>query len=97
MNYDPLRCARSGCHGVSTGNIGEGVICPVLGRKLDPKRGNVYYDVKTRGRRYDLDGTLFEGQIDTVIQKGIRFLEHPVSMDICRSIVKLCGRKLNSL
>ena len=94
MNYDPLRCARSGCHGVSTGNIGEGVICPVLGRKLDPKRGNVYYDVKTRGRRYDLDGTLFEGQIDTVIQKGIRFLEHPVSMDICRSIVKLCGEEI---
>lgn len=29
-------------------------------------------------------------QIDTEIEKGIRFFEHPVSMDICRNVVKLC-------
>ena len=55
------------------------LICPILGRPLDKAKGNVYYDIKKTYRRYDLDGTLFEGQIDTEIEKGIRFFEHPVS------------------
>lgn len=64
--------------------------CTVLGRELDKKKGNVYYDIKISGRRYDLDGTLFEGQRYTRIEKGFRALDHPVSMDICRAYVKLC-------
>lgn len=80
MNYDPEVCAKKRC-------VGE---CPILGRKLDTKRGNVFYDIKLTYRRYDLDGTLFEGQIDTEIIKGKRYFESPVSMDICRNVVKLC-------
>ena len=84
MHYDPSICANMGC----SGN------CPVLGRKLDKKKGNVYYDIKTTGRRYDLDGTLFEGQIDIVIQKGKRMFKSPVSMDICNVYMKFCKDKI---
>lgn len=84
MNYDPSDCARNRCIGY----------CPILGRELDKKKGNVYYDVKISFRRYDLDGTLFEGQIDTQITKGNRVFEHPVSMDICKNYVKLCSNEL---
>lgn len=91
MSYDPCHCARIHCSGQFGKKVeGEKVTCPILGRPLDSKKGNVYYDVKTRFRRYDLDGTLMEGQIDTHIQKGIRFFDRPVSMDICRNAVKLC-------
>ena len=63
-------------------------MCPILGHELDQKRGNVFYDVKTSFLRGDLDGTLFEGQIDTSIIKGKKLFDHPVSMDIC----KICAR-----
>lgn len=90
MNYDPKVCARFRCRGHygKGGEVTEG--CPILGRPLDKKKGNVYYDLKTSYRRKDLDGTLFDGQIDTQIRKGIRVFDHPVSMDICRNYAKLC-------
>ena len=78
MNYDPYDCGLRGCMGM----------CPILGHELDQKRGNVFYDVKTSFLRSDLDGTLFEGQIDTSIIKGKKLFDHPVSMDIC----KICAR-----
>ena len=91
MHYDPCACARLKCNGYFGQKYEEGrLICPILGRPLDRKKGNVFYDIKTTYRRYDLDGTLFEGQVDTQIEKGIRFLKYPVSMDICQNIVKLC-------
>lgn len=80
MHYDPFTCARSNC-------IGR---CPILGRELDTKKGNVYYDVKTTGRCYELDGTLFEGERYSNIIKGKRMFDHPVSLDICKRFVKLC-------
>lgn len=80
MNYDITKCANNKCIGY----------CPILGKTLDPKRGNVYYDIKLMRRRDDLDGTLFEGQVDTEIIKGNRMFKSPVSMDICRNYVKLC-------
>lgn len=80
MAYEPAICAKM-CY--SHG------FCPILGRALDKKRGNVYYDIKLTYRRYDLDGTLFEGQVDTQIIKGNRYFDRPVSMDICRNFVKL--------
>lgn len=89
MYYDPEVCARLGCTGICK-DIGTRGKCPILGRELDPKRGNVFYDIKLTYRRYDLDGTFFEGQIDTEIIKGKRYFERPVSMDICRNCVKLC-------
>ena len=92
MHYDPCQCANMKCQGHygKAYEDGRRLFCPILGKPLDPKKGNVYYDIKTRYRRYDLDGTLFEGQVDTSIQKGVRFLQHPVSMDICRNIAKFC-------
>lgn len=91
MNYNPCYCGKSGCNGYWGQKYVDGkLICPILGRPLDKAKGNVYYDIKKTYRRYDLDGTLFEGQIDTEIEKGIRYFEKPVSMDICRNVVKLC-------
>lgn len=91
MHYNPCYCGKSGCNGFWGQKLVEGkLICPILGRPLDKAKGNVYYDIKKTYRRYDLDGTLFEGQIDTEIEKGIRYFNHPVSMDICRNVVKLC-------
>lgn len=92
MEYNPCSCAKLKCHGQIGGKYDENghQICPILDRPLDSKKGNVFYDIKTRSYRDDLDGTLFEGQVDTHILKGVRFLKSPVSMDICRKIVKFC-------
>lgn len=84
LRYDPGDCARLRCNG----------FCPILGKELDHKKGNVFYDIKITARRYDLDGTLFEGQVDTTITKGIRKFKHPVSMDICKNYIKLCSKDL---
>ena len=84
LRYDPGDCARLKCSGM----------CPILGKELDRKKGNVFYDIKVTARRYDLDGTLFEGQVDTTVTKGIRKFKQPVSMDICRNYVKLCQEDL---
>jgi hypothetical protein len=79
LHYRPENCAQMKCFGY----------CPILGKNLDRQKGNVYYDVKLTYRRYDLDGTFFEGQVDTQIVKGKRFFKNPVSMDICKAFVKL--------
>ncbi len=84
MHYDPYRCGQRQCCG----------LCPVLGHELDEKKGNVFYDVKIRRQRSDLDGTLFEGQVDTNITRGRKMFSHPVSMDICRACVKLCQDRI---
>lgn len=84
LRYDPGDCAQIKCSG----------FCPILAKELDRKKGNIFYDVKITARRYDLDGTIFEGQIDTTITKGIRKFNHPVSMDICRNYIKLCKEDL---
>ena len=84
MRYDPYRCGQRQCSG----------LCPVLGHELDEKKGNVFYDVKIRRQRSDLDGTLFEGQVDTNITCGRKLFSHPVSMDICRACTKLCRDKI---
>lgn len=80
MHYDPYRCGQIRCGG----------LCPILGHELDKKKGNVFYDLKIRQQRADLDGTLFEGQVDTRIIRGRKLFSHPVSMDICRACAKLC-------
>jgi hypothetical protein len=89
FHYDPGICAGLKCHG-EFHHVGERGICPVLGRELCSENGNVFYDLKISFRRRDLDGTLFDGQIDTQIKKGIKVFNHPVSMDICRNYAKLC-------
>lgn len=80
MHYDPYRCGQIRCGG----------LCPILGHELDKKKGNVFYDLKIRQQRADLDGTLFEGQVDTRIIRGRKLFSRPVSMDICRACAKLC-------
>lgn len=82
--YEPGRCAKI-CYS-------QDGFCPILGKQLSKKRGNVYYDLKTSGTRHD--GTLFDGETWTQIQKGIRFFEHPVSMDICEAFVKADSDKI---
>ena len=84
MNYDPYLCGQRQCCGM----------CPILGHELDKKKGNVFYDLKIRRQRTDLDGTLFEGQVDTSITRGRKLFSHPVSMDICRACVKLCRHEI---
>ncbi len=84
MHYDPYRCGQMRCGGM----------CPVLGHELDRKKGNVFYDIKTKYLRQDLDGTLFEGQVDSSVIKGQKLFDHPVSMDISRMCVKLCQDRI---
>lgn len=78
QHYEPKKCAKL-CYS-------QDGYCPILGKQLNKKRGNVYYDIKTSGTRHD--GTLFDGERWTHIQKGVRFFEHPVSMDICEAFIK---------
>ena len=85
MEYDPADCARFRCSG----------FCPMRGRELERKRGNVFYDLKITGRDYSKDGTLFEGERFTRITKGIRALAYPVSLDICKAYARLCKDEIN--
>lgn len=85
MEYDPADCARFRCSG----------FCPMKGRELEQKRGNVFYDLKITGRDYSKDGTLFEGERFTRITKGIRALAYPVSLDICKAYSRLCKDEIN--
>ncbi len=96
LKYDPKICAKMKCYGWNGKALDEyDSICPIMGQ-LTKKKGNVFYDLKTSYLRTDLNGTLFEGQIDTEIEKGIRVFDSPVSMDICKNYVKLCRDELIS-
>jgi len=80
QHYYPSQCAQW-CP------AGLGGYCPIRGRELSKKRGNVYYDLKTSYVRRD--GTLFDGEVIIHIEKGIRYFNHPVNIDICEAFVKL--------
>lgn len=75
--YDPMVCTKM-C------NIG---FCALRNKNLDSKRGNVFYDLKVMTVRKD--DTFFRGEPMVSIEKGRRLLEKPVSMDICREVVKM--------
>lgn len=87
QHYDPIRCAHMCC---SNG------YCPILGRQLSKKRGNVYYDLKESGAVKKTDGQigLFDRDRWERATKGIRFLKKPCSMDICEAIAKTQGGKI---
>ena len=95
MHYEPAICA-SMC-------FARNGYCPVLGRKLNEKRGNVYYDLKTSGikKQTEAQHSLFEGERWTHIEKGMRVFKNPCSMDICEAFIKvqsdkiLCDYKVN--
>lgn len=81
QHYNPIRCA-SMCYS-------KNGYCPILGRQLSKKRGNVYYDLKESGAvRKKEQISLFEQDRWQHITKGIRFLKRPCSLDICEAIVK---------
>lgn len=90
MHYEPAKCA-SMC-------FAQNGYCPVLGRKLNEKRGNVYYDLKTSGvkKQTEAQHSLFEGERWTHIEKGMRVFKNPCSMDICEAFIKVQSDKILS-
>lgn len=84
MTYDPGICARNRC-------MRE---CGILGRQLDKKKGNVYYDLKITKSKNGHNGAADDSQMYTEVTKGKRVFERQVSMDICRNYVKLCSNEL---
>lgn len=80
--YEPSRCTKI-C-------FSQDGYCPILGRQLSKKRGNVYYDVKTSGQyKTGEQLTVLDGKEWIHIRKGIRFFDKPCSMDICEAFVKV--------
>lgn len=88
--YNPIQCGRLKCKKIAFGE------CPVI-RKQDKQKGNVYYDLKITYRRRDLDGTLFEGQIDTRIEKDKQLFDSPVNLTICKMVVNMCSDEIKRL
>lgn len=84
LNYEPKRCANI-CYS-------RNGYCPILGRQLSKKKGNVYYDVKTSvlpEAKYQR--SLFEDENKRYVQvkKALRVFDKPVSMDICEAFVRV--------
>lgn len=73
--YNPERCAH----------MCNARYCPVLGRDLQKKKANVYYDLYTSGV-YE-QGLICQEWKN--VQKGIRYFDKKVSIDICEAFVKL--------
>ena len=88
LNYEPKRCAHM-C-------FSKNGYCPVLGKELSKKRGNVYYDLKKSGilQQRENQQSLFDGERWTHITKGIRFFDKPCSMDICEAFVKIQSNEI---
>lgn len=87
LRYDPRKCA-SMCYATNG-------YCPILGKQLNKKRGNVYYDIRTSVIP-DMEGkqlSLFDKAEEISIVKGNRFFEKPCSIDICEAFVKMNGVK----
>lgn len=85
LHYEPKSCAKM-CYS-------QNGYCPILGKQLSKKRGNVYYDLKTSVIP-NMDGkqiSLFDKSEKVTISKGNRFFEKPCSIDICEAFVKVSG------
>jgi hypothetical protein len=79
LTYDPMACAR-------WNHCGE--ICDLTKKPLNPKKGNVFYDIKTISYRHD--GGLFDGEQVVTMLKGNRLFNKPCSLTVCDEIVKRC-------
>lgn len=77
--YDPWDCAY-GCY------VDD--ICVLTGRRLDGKRGNVFYDVKITRIRHD--ASLFDGEKMISITKGKKAFDNPKPLAICEAYAKSC-------
>lgn len=84
QKFDPTVCARW-CQRI-------GRECDLTGKEISKKRGHVFYDRKVT--RIHNNGDLFDGQEEINITRGIRFLEHPTSVDICEQIKKRCEKEI---
>ena len=82
--YDPMICARM-C--TNTGGV-----CSLSNKPVSKKRGNVFYDVKLSWIRRD--GTLFDGERITKINKGVRLFKKNVSLTICEQVAKRCKKEI---
>lgn len=78
QDYDPMICAKM-CN-----NIGRN--CDLTHKPISKKKGNVFYDVKISHVRHD--DTLFNGQIEVRIEKGVRLFETMKSMTICEAAAR---------
>lgn len=89
FRYNPKRCAVF-CYS-------QNGYCPILGKELSTKKGNVYYDLKRSGvkqhKRPGEQTSIFDGESWTRIEKGIRYFPKPCSIDICKAFVKVQGKK----
>ena len=83
LRYQPAACAKL-CYS-------QNGYCPILGKQLSKKRGNVYYDLKTSvvPDMRDKQISLFDKEKYVSIEKGRRFFDKPCSMDICEAFVKV--------
>lgn len=88
LSYEPERCA-TGCHFSISG------FCPILGKQLSKKRGNVFYDLKQTRKIQPVNNqvSLFDGELVTSIEKGKRFFKSPCSIDICEAFIKAHGKE----
>ena len=83
FKYQPLMCAKT-CTG--------GEFCPLRGRNLTKKKGNLFYDLKVSTVRKD--DTFFAGEPIISIIKGKRFLDHSVSLDICAALRNIAANEI---
>lgn len=83
FKYRPLMCAKT-CTG--------GEFCPLRGRNLTKKKGNLFYDLKVSTVRKD--DTFFAGEPIISIIKGKRFLDHSVSLDICAALRNIAANEI---
>ncbi len=86
QKYDPMDCAR---HCTRVGGT-----CDLRHKLVSKKRGNVFYDVKISCIRRD--GTLFDGQEVTRINKGVRLFETGKSITICEEVAKRCSDEITA-
>ena len=86
MIYEPRLCAKM-CPS-------QNGYCPILGRELSKKRGNVYYDLKRSSVVKQQEPSLFGADSWTHIEKGIRFFSKPCSLDICEAFVKMQSEEI---
>lgn len=76
IRYDPRQCQCTGG------------FCPVLQKEIDPRKGNVYYDVRI-SRTIPGEG-LFPPEQKTVITKGLKLFEKQRAITICEAAAKVC-------
>ena len=76
IRYDPMVCAQQQLHCA---------YCSILGKELDRKKGNVFYDV--RSSWIEPAQGLFPAEQKQAVEKGKKLLGKPVSLTICQAVV----------